>query len=105
MTTLFLLLWALDRRLGPLDRKDITATFLKILSAAALMGATIWVFLRYSGLDLETAMLPAKILHLAIVLIIGLLSFLVLSFILRLKELDRILVLVKIKKNDKRLGG
>ena len=98
MTNLFLLLWALDRRLGPLDRRDISVTFLKILSAAALMGGTMWVFLRYLGLDLETAMLPAKILHLAIVLMMGLFSFLVLSFILRLKELDRILVLVKIKK-------
>ncbi|NIM06567.1 MAG: murein biosynthesis integral membrane protein MurJ, partial [Armatimonadetes bacterium] len=53
MTNLFLLLVILDKRIGPLDRKGIAAAFLKILSAAALMGLTLWTYLRYFGLNLE----------------------------------------------------
>lgn len=98
MTNLCLLLIILDRRIGPLDRKDIAATFLKILSAAALMGVTIWIYLRYFGLDLETAALPAKILGLLMILILGLVAYSVFSYLLRLKELGRVLEQLKIKK-------
>jgi len=98
MINLFLLLSILDRRIGPLDRKDIGSTFFKILSSAALMGATIWIYLKYYGLNLDTAQLPAKILGLLVILILGLVSYFVFSHLLRLPELGRMLELLKIKK-------
>jgi putative peptidoglycan lipid II flippase len=98
MTNLFLLLRILDKKAGPLDRRDILSTSLKILSAAALMGLAMWVFLSYRAVDLELSTLLDKILQLALVLVIGLFSFLICSYILQLKELDRILQLLKIRK-------
>jgi putative peptidoglycan lipid II flippase len=98
MTNLFLLLLILDRRIGPVDRKGIAAAFLKILSAAALMGLTLWAYLRYFGLNLEVAGLGEKIVSLLIILALGLVSYLVLSYILRLSELARLLQLLKIRK-------
>ncbi len=97
LTNLFLLLLILDKRIGPLDRKDIGGTFSKILSSAGLMGATIWIYLKYFGLNLGTVQLPAKILELLIILILGLVSYSVFSYLLRLPELDRMLELLKIK--------
>ncbi|MCK4426955.1 MAG: murein biosynthesis integral membrane protein MurJ [candidate division Zixibacteria bacterium] len=98
MTNLGLLLMILDKRIGPLDQKDITMTFLKILSSAVFMGLALWVYLKFFGLDLRTAPLAEKILSLAIILILGLLSYSAFSYILRVKELDRILELLKIRK-------
>jgi putative peptidoglycan lipid II flippase len=98
MTNLFLLLKILDKRIGPLDRKNIGGTFSKILSSAVFMGFAIWIYLKYFGPNLETAELPAKILGLLAILILGLTSYFVLSYLLRLPELTRILELLKIKK-------
>ncbi len=98
MTNLFLLLVILDKRIGPLDRKGIAAAFLKILSTAALMGLTLWAYLRYFGLNLEVAGLGEKIVSLLIILALGLVSYLVLSYMLRLSELARLLQLLKIRK-------
>jgi putative peptidoglycan lipid II flippase len=99
MTNLFLLLLILDKRIGPLDRKDIGNTFIKILSSAALMGIGLWIYLKYFGLNLETAPLPGKILELVIILVFGLISYLVFSYIFRIPELNRVLELLKIRRS------
>ena len=98
MTNLFLLLKILDKRVGPLDRKDIGGTFSKILSSAVFMGLTLWLYLKFFGLDLRTAGLAEKSLSLAIILILSLASYSAFSYIFRLKELARILELLKIRK-------
>lgn len=99
MVNLFLLLIVLDKRVGPLDRKDIWEAFAKILSSAVIMGLILWVYLRFFGMNLETTGLFAKIGELLIILTLGLVSYMLVSYLLKLKELDRILVLLKIKKN------
>ena len=98
MTNLFLLLVILDKRIGPLDRRDIVSTSLRILSSAALMGFVIWIYLNFYGPNLETAPLPEKILGLVVILVLSLASYFVFSYVLRLRELDRILELLKMKK-------
>jgi len=98
MTNLFLLLKMLDKRIGPLDRKDIGGTFFKISSSAVFMGAILWIYLKYFGLNLETATLPAKIVGLLVILVLGLASYLIFSYLLRLPELARVQELLKIKK-------
>ena len=70
MTNLFLLLMILDKRIGPLNRKDIAATFLKILSSAVFMGLALGVYLKFFGLDLTTAGLGEKISSLVMILIL-----------------------------------
>ena len=97
MTNLFLLLIILDKRIGPLNRKDIAMTVLKILFSAALMGSALWVYLKFLGLDLSRAGLPEKILSLVIILVLGLAIYSILSYILGVKELDRLLQLVRTK--------
>jgi putative peptidoglycan lipid II flippase len=99
MVNLFLLLIVLDKRIGPLDRKNIWETFARILSSAVFMGLILWVYLRFFGMNLETTGLFAKIGELLVILILGLASYTLISYLLKLKELDRILVLLKIKKN------
>jgi len=98
MTNLFLLLMILDKRIGPLDRKDIAVTLLKILSSAILMGLGLWVYLKFFGLDLITAPLAQKILSLVIILLLGSASYSVFSRILKVEELQRVLRLVKLKR-------
>lgn len=98
MTNLFLLLWILDKRVGPLARRDILITFLKILSGAVVMGVAIWIYLKYLTVSLQTATLPSKILQLLVILILGLLSFFMFSYILGLKEQKRVMELVKLKR-------
>ncbi|MGB8656281.1 MAG: murein biosynthesis integral membrane protein MurJ [Candidatus Zixiibacteriota bacterium] len=98
MINLFLLLFVLDRRIGPLDRKGISSTFVRILSSATLMGCLLWVYLRFFGLSLQKAGLPVKIIQLLFTLVLGSASYLAFSYLLKLKELDRILELLKIKK-------
>ncbi len=97
MTNLFLLLMILDKRIGPLDRKDIVATFLKILLSAAFMGLAVWVCLEFLGLDLSTASLAEKISGLLVILLLGLASYSVFSRILKVEELDRVVRLLKIR--------
>jgi putative peptidoglycan lipid II flippase len=98
MVNLFFLLTILDKKIGPLDRKDISGTFFKILSSAFFMGLILWIYLKFFGLDLRTAGLVQKILSLAITMILGLTSYFAFSYILKVKELDRILELLKIRK-------
>ncbi len=104
IVNLFFLLTILDKKIGPLNRKDITETFLKILSCSVFMGVILWIYLKFFGLDLRTALVVQKILSLAITMILGLASYFAFSYILRVKELDRILKLLKIRKSrDSRL--
>jgi putative peptidoglycan lipid II flippase len=98
MTNLFLLLKILDKRIGPLNRKDIVGTTFKILCSAALMGFAAWAYLNLYGPNLETAPLPEKILGLVVILVLSLAGYFVFSYLFRLRELDRILELLKIKK-------
>jgi putative peptidoglycan lipid II flippase len=92
------LLMILDKRIGPLNRKDIAETFLKILSSALFMGMVIWIYLKFFGLDLRTEGLIQKIFSVVTIIILGLASYSAFSYILRLKEFDHILELLKIKK-------
>jgi putative peptidoglycan lipid II flippase len=105
MVNLFLLLFILDRRIGPLDRKDIWETFFKILSSAFFMGIVLWIYLRFFGVNLQTSGLFPKIGELIVILILGLVSYTVVSYLLKLKELDRILVLLKIRQRNERPDG
>jgi putative peptidoglycan lipid II flippase len=100
MVNLFFLLTLLDKKIGPLNRKDISETFLKILSSAFFMGLVLWIYLKFFGVDLKTAGLGEKIFSLVIIMILGLASYFTFSYVLRIKELDRILELLKIKKKE-----
>lgn len=103
MVNLFLLLVVLDRRIGPLNRKDIWETFFKILSSSVFMGIILWLYLRFFGLNLQTSGLFPKIGELLVILLLGLASYTIISYLLKLKELDRILVLLKIRQRNERM--
>jgi len=98
MTNLFLLMRILDKRIGPLDKKDIGGAFLKVLSASALMGMILGVYLKYFGLDLKTAQLSEKVFSLLVILILGLVSYSVFSYLFRVRELERVQELLKLRR-------
>ncbi|MGB2769904.1 MAG: hypothetical protein WBC88_09290 [Candidatus Zixiibacteriota bacterium] len=52
------------------------------------------------GPDLETAPLPEKILRLVVILVLSLVGYFVFSYLFRLRELDRILELLKLKRTS-----
>jgi len=62
------------------------------------MGFAVWTYLDFCGPDLKTAPLPERILGPVVILVLGLGSYFVFSYLLRLRELDRILEMLKIKK-------
>jgi hypothetical protein len=61
------------------------------------MGSALRLYLEFFGLDLSTAPLAQKILTLLIILVLGLAIYTVFSHLLRIKEFDSILRLVKRK--------
>jgi hypothetical protein len=59
--------------------------------------------LKFFGVNLQTYGLFPKIGELLVILILGLASYTVVSYLLKLKELDRILVLLKIRQRNERM--
>jgi putative peptidoglycan lipid II flippase len=93
MVNMFMLLVLLRRRIGPLDLADLTAGFLRMFAASAAMGAAMVVFLKLVPLDLETAALGSKALHLASLFLVGAVSYIGLSLIMKSKELRSVLTI------------
>ncbi|MGB2989884.1 MAG: hypothetical protein WBC98_07995, partial [Candidatus Zixiibacteriota bacterium] len=65
-----------------------------------LRGFVVWAYLNLYGPDLETAPLPEKILRLVVILVLSLVGYFVFSYLFRLRELDRILELLKLKRTS-----
>ncbi|KPL00606.1 MAG: hypothetical protein AMJ90_08000 [candidate division Zixibacteria bacterium SM23_73_2] len=93
-----LLLLFIDKKIGPLKRKDLTFSSFKYLLASLFMGVVIYSILYLFKLDLEIASLKQKISLLAGLLVSGFLSYLTASLVLKVGELKRIFDILKIFK-------
>jgi len=102
MVNMFTLLALLRRRIGPLDLNDLAASFLRMLGAAAAMGATMVVFQRVVPLDLATAALGSKVLYLILLFLVAAASYLGLSLITKSKELRSVLSIFGRKRKEER---
>ncbi len=95
MVNMSLLLVLIDRRIGPLERKGLTVSFFKFLFASLFMGVVVFAAQSVLKLDLKIGSLHQKVLLLSGMLLIGLLSYILASFILKAEELKKVLDIFK----------
>lgn len=100
MTNMFLLIYLLQRRVGPIHLTELSSSFLKILFSSAFSGLVLFVFQKIFPLNLETSGLGLKVLDLVILFLLAVGSYFLLSFLLKIKELSLILGLLKRSGSD-----
>lgn len=100
MVNMFTLLVLLTRRVGPLNRKDLSVTFAKIFGCSLLLGISLVAFQIILPLDLEKGALGLRVLYLLILaLMAGVVYFLV-SFGLKIKELGLVLDIFRRRERE-----
>jgi len=90
-----LLLWKIDKRIGPLDKKDIGRNTFKILMASLIMGVAVLLIQFLFPLDLQRALLIHKIFLLIMALLIGFFSYAWVCHLLKVEELKKVLDILK----------
>jgi len=99
MTNMSILIYFLQKRVGPLHLPDLSLSFLKILFSSAISGFVLFVFQKIFPLNLEIAGLGPKALNLLILFLLAVGSYFLLSFLLKIKELSLVFGLFKRKKS------
>lgn len=92
-----ILFTVLNKRIGPFDRRDLSSAFLKILLASSLMGLLLWIFLSLYQVDLIGGSLIQKIVLVVMMLIVSLLSYILFSSLLSIKEVKRVSAIFRFK--------
>ncbi len=100
IVNMFSLMFLLQRRVGPLNLADLAANFVKALGCSAFLGAILLGFQRIYPLALETAALPSKILYLVALTFLGVGSYVLISYLLKTRELSLVMSIVRRKKPD-----
>jgi putative peptidoglycan lipid II flippase len=98
MTNMFTLMYLLQKRIGPLNLKELSSSFLKILFCSVFLGLILFFFQKIFPLNLETAGLGVKILNLVFLFVLALGSYLLLAYLLKIKELFSVLEILKRKR-------
>jgi len=95
LVNMSLLLFWIDKKIGPLERKDLTISFLKFLLASLFMGGAVLLALNLFKLNLEIAGLQHKVLLLSGMLLVGFLSYIFASVAFKVEELKKVLDIFK----------
>jgi putative peptidoglycan lipid II flippase len=98
MTNMFILLYLLQKRVGPLHLPELSTSFFKILLCSAFSGGALFLFQKIFPLNLETARLGIKVLNLLLLLLLAVGSYFFLSYLLKIKELSSVLGIFKRRK-------
>ncbi|MDH7512428.1 MAG: murein biosynthesis integral membrane protein MurJ [Clostridiales bacterium] len=101
MVNMLSLMFLLQRRFGPLNLTDLVANFGKILGCSALLGTILLGFQRIYPLALETAVLPSKIFYLLTLTLLGGGSYILISYLLKTRELSLIMSIIRRKKPNR----
>ena len=101
MVNMFILMLSLRRRVGPLDIPALSASFLKILGASAVMGAILFACQSAYPVDLEKSALLRRVLYVLGLFFLAAGSYAGLTAALRIRELK--LVLGIFKRNSRRI--
>ncbi len=87
-----LLFWLLRRRIGRLGGRRILTNFIRILIASSLMGGICWLVAR--AFEPYVVTIGFRILQVVVTIIAGLVTLIIASIILRIKEMRTILEIV-----------
>jgi putative peptidoglycan lipid II flippase len=101
MVNMFSLMFLLQRRVGPLNSADLAASFGKIFGCSALLGAILLGLQRIYPLALGTAALPSKILYLLVLTLIAGGGYVLVSYLLKIRELSLIIDIIRRKKPNR----
>jgi peptidoglycan biosynthesis protein MviN/MurJ (putative lipid II flippase) len=101
MVNMFSLIFLLERRVGHLNLADLAVSFGKILGCSALLGAILLGFQRIYPLNLGTAALPPKIFYLLALTLLAGGSYVLVSYLLKIRELSLIMGIVRKKKPNR----
>ena len=101
MVNMFSLMFLLQRRVGSLNLADLAANFAKILGCSALLGAILLALQRIYPLALGTAALPSKILYLLVLTLIAGGGYVLVSYLLKIRELSLIIGIIRRKKPNR----
>jgi putative peptidoglycan lipid II flippase len=97
MVNMFVLMSLLRRRVGPLDISNLTASFLKILSGSAVMGAVLFAIQKVFPISMEASTLLPKALYLLMLFVLGAGSYVGLAATLKIGELKLVLGTIRRK--------
>ncbi len=99
MVNLGLLLYFLNRKVGPFDFSFLKVDLVKILTASVGMGVALALYLRFWELDLQTARFALKLAQVVITFLLGAGSYLFLAQLLKIEELKTVLGLLRRKSS------
>ncbi len=95
------LLVLLRRRVGPIDIRELGKSFLRILTAAVIMGAVILAFQMIFPIDLGTAAPGRKVSYLLGLFFFGAASYAGISRLMKIKELEAVFGLFRRKERGR----
>jgi len=95
MVNMSLLLFMIDKKIGPLERKKLASSFFKFLFASLFMGGVVFIAQFLLKFDLKIASLQQKVFLLSGMLLSGLLSYILASLVFKAEELKKVLDIFK----------
>ncbi len=95
---MFFLLYALDRIVSPINKRDLTLSFVEILIASGFMGLCLSIFLTASSYNLQVADLLQKVMLVILAGVVCLGSYFLACYLLKIKELERFLEMIRLKR-------
>jgi putative peptidoglycan lipid II flippase len=101
MVNMFILVTALRRRIGPLDLRDLGASFARLLGCSAFMGAALYAVQLGWRIDLSASRLPQKSLYLLVLFLIAAGAYALFAHLLKVKELRLVLGILKLNKGGR----
>ena len=94
------LLYALDKTVCAINKRDLIGSFSKILLASVFMGMCLSLFLSASSCNLQVANLLQKAILVVLAGIVCLGSYFLACYFLKIGELERFLEMVRIRKQS-----
>jgi len=82
-----------DRKIGRIDWHGIRDTLYRLLPGSAVMALTCWLTLRWA-ICIEGNLLTVRLIQFFVPALAGIISFLIISYFLKLKELRHVFALI-----------
>ncbi|HEX9916211.1 MAG TPA: lipid II flippase MurJ, partial [candidate division Zixibacteria bacterium] len=95
---MFFLIYAMNKIISPINTKDLVVSFVKILFASAFMGMCLTLFLTASSCNLQVAGILQKIILVLLAGIVCLGSYFLACYLLKIKELERFLEMIRLRR-------
>jgi putative peptidoglycan lipid II flippase len=100
LTNMGLLIYVLEKKVGPLRLGDLARYFIKVLAAAAAMATVLFGLQKGIAPDLAQSGLLARAAYLAGLFVVAAATYLILARILKIREMGLILSILKRKRTQ-----